>query len=166
MLWLDKTYDAYAQDTLNNLPGSRWLAIGPGCDAPEKVWPVERYCDLVERCSDLFDAVILVGGKGDINYADFVMKNLKHTCINLCGKTDLLQVSVIIKHTKMFIGNDSGLGHIASAVSTPTISLFGIGSPERYRPWGDQAKWIRGDESNIRNITVKQVENLLRSHMH
>jgi len=163
-LWLDETHETFAHDSLSILPGNKWLAIGPGCGGPEKVWPGERYCELVEQCSDLFDAVILVGGQGDIKYADVVMKGLTHTYINLCGKTDLLQVAAILKCTRMFIGSDSGLGHIASAVSIPTVSLFGVGSPEKYQPWGGQAVWLKGDNQEIRNISVGQVANLLRLH--
>jgi ADP-heptose:LPS heptosyltransferase len=163
-LWLDKTHDAYAQDTLNTLPGCRWLAIGPGCDVPEKVWPGDYYRDLANQSLDLFDAIILLGSQGDVKYAEIVTNGLKQSFINLCGETDILQAAAVLKRSSMFIGNDSGLGHIASAVSIPTVSLFGVGSPKRYHPWGRRAVWLKGDNQEIRNISVRQVANLLRAY--
>jgi ADP-heptose:LPS heptosyltransferase len=164
-IWLDEEHETFARKTLSVLPGNKWLVIGPGCGGPEKVWPGERYSELVEQCSDLFNAVILVGGQGDIKYAEIVMKALTHTCLNLCGKTDLLQAASILKRASIFIGCDSGLGHIASAVSIPTVSLFGVGSPEKYHPWSKRAVWLKGENQEIRNITVGQVANLVRTHM-
>ncbi|OGT35292.1 MAG: hypothetical protein A2W28_08415 [Gammaproteobacteria bacterium RBG_16_51_14] len=163
-LWLDESDEIFANKILAVLPGADWLTIGPGCGGPEKVWPGERYRELAERCSGLFDAVILVGGQGDVKYADIIKDGLTRKYLDLCGKTDLLQVAAVLKRSRIYIGSDSGLGHIASAVSTPTISLFGPGSPERYRPWGRQSVWIRGADNDIRNISVEQVMERLHSH--
>jgi len=126
--------------------------------------PGEYYRELVEQCSDLFDAAILVGSQGDAKYAEVVTNGLLRPCINLCGKTDLLQAAAVLKQSKMFIGNDSGLGHIAGAVSVPTISLFGVGFPERYRPWGGQAVWLKGKDQDVKNISIGQAIKLLRLH--
>ena len=59
--------------------------------------------------------------------------------------------------TRLFAGNDSGLGHIAAATGTPTITLFGPGDPARYHPWHPQARWIQSNTGNIEDITVDSV---------
>ena len=65
--------------------------------------------------------------------------------------------------SSFFIGNDSGLGHIASAVSVPSLTLFGIGEPQRYHPWGAQATWLQGDNNNINSITVNAVVQAVKT---
>ena len=69
----------------------------------------------------------------------------------------LLEAASLLEKSCLYIGPDSGLGHIASAVKTPTISFFSLMKPERYRPWGDKALCIRGSNNDARNITVDEV---------
>ena len=164
IIWIDQDSEAYADSVLNILPEGKWLAIGPGCGGPEKVWPGPCYRDMAASCSGLFSAVILVGGSGDWKYAEIVENGLSGSHINLCGKTDLLQVAAILKRCSMYIGSDSGLGHLAGAVSTPTVTLFGVGSPERYHPWGSRAAWIRGEDRDMEKIPVEQVVECVQTH--
>jgi len=65
----------------------------------------------------------------------------------------------------VFVGNDSGLGHMASAAGIPTITVFGVGEPDRYRPWGEKALWLVGEKQNINNVTVDDVVGLLQKQM-
>jgi ADP-heptose:LPS heptosyltransferase len=72
--------------------------------------------------------------------------------ININGVTDLLTTAAILKRAELFIGNDSGLGHIASAVKTKTFTIFGPGEPNRYRPWGAESYWYQNNEKDISKI--------------
>jgi len=75
----------------------------------------------------------------------------------------LLEAASLLEKSCLYIGPDSGLGHIASAVKTPTISFFSLMKPERYRPWGDNAICICGPENDARNISVDEVSAALYS---
>ena len=77
--------------------------------------------------------------------------------INLAGNTDLLQAAAILAQSQLFIGNDSGLGHIAAAAGTPTVTVFGPGDPARYHPWHPQARWIQSSTGHIGDIAVEAV---------
>ncbi len=77
--------------------------------------------------------------------------------LDCCGKTDLLTTAALLEQADYFVGNDSGLGHLASAVGTPSFSVFGVGQPHRYRPWGDKALWLQDAEHNIANVTAQSV---------
>ena len=110
---------------------------------------------------DIVDAVIVIGGSGDKEYADRMVTHLNVPYQNLTGKTGLLEAAAILQLTKLFIGNDSGLGHIASSLSIPSITLFGGGDPQRYRPWGPQALWPQGKNNDINSITVEDVSKLM-----
>ena len=56
--------------------------------------------------------------------------------IDLVGRTDLLTVAALLRRCVLFIGNDTGLMHIAAAAGTPTLGLFGPSPAEQYAPWG------------------------------
>ncbi len=56
--------------------------------------------------------------------------------IDLVGRTDLLTAAAILRRSALFIGNDTGLMHLAAASGTPTLGLFGPSPVERYAPWG------------------------------
>ncbi len=77
--------------------------------------------------------------------------------IDLCGVTDIIQAVAVQQCLVGFIGNDSGLGHMASAAGIPTITIFGIGDPGRYRPWGSKSIWLQGKDNKLGNIKVDDV---------
>ena len=60
---------------------------------------------------------------------------------DLVGKTDLAEIFLIMKKSKMFIGNDSGLMHLSALANIPTVGLFGPSDSKRYHPWG-QKLWL------------------------
>jgi lipopolysaccharide export system permease protein len=57
-------------------------------------------------------------------------------CIDLVGRTDLLTAAAVLKRSALFVGNDTGLMHIAAATGVPTVGLFGPSPPAHYAPWG------------------------------
>src|SRR5438045_3710212 len=56
--------------------------------------------------------------------------------IDLVGRTDLLTAAAVLRRCALFIGNDTGLMHLAAAAGTPTLGLFGPSAVEQYAPWG------------------------------
>jgi heptosyltransferase III len=56
--------------------------------------------------------------------------------IDLVGRTDLLTAAAILRQAALFVGNDTGLMHIAAAVGAPTLGLFGPSPAAKYAPWG------------------------------
>src|SRR5690606_12736868 len=67
--------------------------------------------------------------------------------VNLFEKGDLLTAAACLERAAFFIGNDSGLMHLAAAAGTPTLGLFGPSPEVRYRPWGPRASFVRTPES-------------------
>ena len=62
-----------------------------------------------------------------------------------------------------FVGNDSGLGHIAAAVGVPTVTVFGPGEPDRYRPWGPHARIVMAPDLNLQKLDAVPVLDALRA---
>jgi len=100
-----------------------------------KIWPREylmRFC--VELgLQDI--RVVITGTADDLVYANMLISSLKNTkIINACGKTTVNELAVLIKKCNVFISTDSSPLHIASAVGTPFIALFGPTDARRHLP--------------------------------
>lgn len=117
------------------------LAIHPAASCPSKIWPAERFAEVAERLADKYGfKVLLLAGPKDTHLAQKIAKGMHHACLDLAGRTSVAQLASLLKRCSLFISNDSGPVHIASAVGTPVISIFGRNqkglSPLRWGPTG------------------------------
>ena len=80
--------------------------------------------------------IVILGSDPDREDADRINKYTGNNCIDLTGKTSLMDVAVILKKSRLLVTADSGLMHIAYAVGTPTVSLFGSGIEKKWAPRG------------------------------
>lgn len=91
-----------------------------------------------------------------------VAANAALPCVDLCGRSSLLQAAAVLERCRVLVGNDSGLGHMASAVGTPTLTVFGPGQPGRYHPWGPWARWVVAPGKSLERLAPEVVvEQLL-----
>ncbi|MDD4980295.1 MAG: lipopolysaccharide heptosyltransferase II [Candidatus Omnitrophica bacterium] len=130
------------------------LAIHPAASCPSKVWPNERFSEVADRLIAKYGfKVLVVAGPKDIKIAQEVIKKISHPAINLAGKASVSQLASILKRCRLFISNDSGPVHIASALGTPVISIFGRNqkglSPLRWGPLGKKDKFLHKDAGCI-----------------
>ena len=89
-------------------------------------------------------SVALLGGKEELAIAEEVSSGLSSRCVNLVGRTSLREAVGIISRAKVCIGPDTGLMHLAAAVGTPVVSLWGATDPRRAGPYGFEALVIKG----------------------
>ena len=121
------------------------VAIHPGSPIPLKRWFPERYAELADRLIAQKRAnVLFVGVTDEIPIISEIQERMRGDSLNIAGKTDLIQLASILHACTMFIGNDSGPMHLAAAVGTPTIGLYGPGDPTRFGPIGAACQTIRG----------------------
>lgn len=141
------------------------IVLALGANSNHKVWPTENYVRLLKLLKIHFENIILIGSKNEIDKAKLFKKLYTKKVYDFCGKLTLLEAASIIKKSDFFIGNDSGLGHIASAVNTQSFIIFGEGDPGRYHPWGNKSSWYQNTEKDISLITpekiYKEVINIL-----
>ena len=163
-IWLDDDSISFAKKTFAADQDRNILAIGPGCSGkrPEKFWPTGNYALLANGLVDIIDSVLLLGGPGDSKLVEEIINDLKLPYINMCDKTDLLQAAALLKKVRVFVGSDSGLGHVAAAVNTSTLSFFSVDNPERCLPWGSASSWIMGANRDARNISVAEADAKIR----
>jgi ADP-heptose:LPS heptosyltransferase len=104
---------------------------------------------------------VLLGDTNDAENCRQLAQHMALPCLNLAGKTDLLQAAAVLEQTALFIGNDSGLGHLAAACDTPTFTVLGPGDPYRYHPWHPQARWLQSDSGDIADVSVAAVASAI-----
>lgn len=159
--WLSPAEHALAQATVASLPGTRWLALGPGARWAPKCWPAVKFSELTHHLQHLFDAILLLGNADDRDTCQRVAANLPLPHVDLAGKTGLLQAAAVLQQAQVFVGNDSGLGHLAAASGTPTVTVFGPGDPERYHPWHPRARWISSPSGGLVDIDASEVATVV-----
>lgn len=150
-LWLGERQRAAAAELVP--PGPPVLALGPGANWPPKRWPPRRFAALAERITAA-DGILpggrvaVLGGPGDRDEARHLLEAIPpHRLIDLVGRIDVLTVSAVLRRCALFVGNDSGLMHIAAASGIPTLGLFGPSREDIYGPWGPLAASLRTRET-------------------
>lgn len=134
-------------------PGGPVLGIGPTSNWAAKTWPpgcfIDLIHDLVRPGGPLpFARVAIFAAQDEEHLArpvcDAVPPELR---IDLIGRTDVALAGACLERCALYVGNDSGLMHMAAAAGTPTVGLFGPGWPEIYRPWGPSATYVSTPET-------------------
>ena len=111
--------------------GSSWTS---------KDWPVSGYLGLVKLLLKNTDLnIVLLGTSDHVASAESLLREVKSDRVkSLAGKTNLLELSSVLESSDFVIGPDSGPGHLASAVNTPYVSLFGPTDPQRVCSYANQ----------------------------
>ncbi len=137
---------------LQLLPPTRpVLILAPAANWAGKVWPAQNFIHLAERLLQEAPAlksarIAVFAAAHERAMAEPVMAGLaKHLPLDCIGHFDLAQVAAHLARASLFIGNDSGLTHIAAAAGVPTLGVFGPSDDRRYRPWGARAGFVRAD---------------------
>jgi len=129
------------------------LALAPAANWMGKTWPSERFAQtavaLMTRGQPFENGqVLILGGRDDRRAADPIRRALpKERWLDLTGEVDLLTAYACLKRARLFIGNDSGLMHLAAAAGAPTLGLFGPSDDRIYAPWGRYTRALRGPRS-------------------
>jgi len=147
-LWNTPEQEAEAARLLPG--GAPVLAVGPTANWGAKQWPAECFAGVVERVTApggiLPGARVAVFGAANERAAAQALLDRPGT-IDLVGKVDLATVHACVKRAAFYLGNDSGLMHIAAASGTPTLGLFGPSSEVFYGPFGPACASVRGPRS-------------------
>ena len=127
------------------------LAVGPTANWGGKQWPAESFAETVRRLTAedgiLPGARVAVFGAAHEREAALPVLAATEDPLDLIGSADLLNVFAILRRCRLFVGNDSGLMHMAAAAGIPTLGLFGPSAEWRYRPWGERCAVARTKES-------------------
>jgi len=164
-IWTTADDDARAAALLDRVPGPRRLVLAPGANWPGKRWPVEHYAALAQALREEFDSLVLLGSAADVADAGGRLDGLALPTLDLMGRTSLIEATAVMRQATLFVGNDSGLGHLASAAGIPSVTVFGPGRPERYRPWGSRASLLLAPDLALEKLLPSMVADHVRAQL-
>ena len=125
---------------------TRAVALCPGAEyGPAKRWPPSYFAELARTLTHEGDAVWLIGSAKDAEVAEDIVRLSGGACLNLCGKTSLDQAIELLASVRLAVTNDSGLMHVAAAVDTPLIAIYGSSTPEHTPPMSPHASILKLD---------------------
>lgn len=118
----------------------KFVALGVGStNSRAKRWQPESYARLNDRLQNELNVnVFLVGAKDEFDVSREVFEKSKSKPVILTGKTDLAEAAAILSEIDLLVSNDMGLAHIASAVGTKTLVIFGPTNPQTTQPWNSE----------------------------
>lgn len=124
-----------AAQWLAGLPRPR-IALNVGASRAYKRWPVERWASVARALTASGSGVVFVGDKSDAEAVAQVLPGLSGGYADLAGRTTLRELASVLAACDLLVTADTGPMHIAVAVGTPVVALFGATDPARHGPYG------------------------------
>jgi heptosyltransferase III len=162
-LWLSDVAINEADSVLPN--DSPVIGLGVTANWLPKIWPAQNFVALAGRLTGT-DGVLpaarvaVFGAEEERALAQPVLDGLTdNQCVDLVGRNALPTVAACLSKCDLFIGNDSGLMHMAAAVGTPTIGLFGPSPAVRYGPWGKHCTAVESSISYAELVGVPSFDH-------
>ncbi len=120
------------------------LALCPGAEyGGAKRWPAEYFAEVARHHVARGGVVMLLGSGKDVPVTQQIADAVNSTaCLDLAGKTSISEVLALLALADQVVSNDSGLMHVAAAVDTPVIALYGSSDPNYTPPLNDRAQII------------------------
>jgi heptosyltransferase-2 len=125
---------------------SPWIAIHPGSGGKTKCWPPEHWAALSEAVRRLpgEPSILWVGGEADLPVLE-ALRPLRRPQDRLAWNLPLPQLGAVLERAQLFLGHDSGISHLAAAVGTPCLLLFGPTDPAVWAPPGMHARVLQAE---------------------
>ncbi len=152
---VDPASEKAAEDLLAEYgiePGSPLVAVNVGATRPQKRWFAESFAQTLNGLRDT--PVVLVGaGAEDTQMAADILRQVQSSPVNLVGKTEVNVLAAVLRRCDLLISGDSGPMHLATAVGTPCVALFGSTDPNVTGPFDD------GSEAIYKNLSCSPCGN-------
>lgn len=137
----------FASDLLRSLGlGDRPIvALNPSATVIVNRWFPDRFGELAKRLKGEGLDIVVLGAGSDRDLVDEVMRAAGDSAVDLCGKTKVGQLAAVIERCSVVVSNDTGPMHVAVAVGTPVVAIFGAADPSVTGPYDPSAKvlWER-----------------------
>ena len=126
----------------NRLKGRVLIGFNPGATYGEaKCWPLEKFVELGKRLKQTYDASILIFGSSRPKEQELnatIAEGIGEGCLNLSGQTSLLELASLLRQCHLLVTNDTGTMHVAAAVGTRVVAIFGPTDPRTTSPVGEE----------------------------
>jgi len=112
-------------------------------------WPIKYWKELAEIVLNRYNCdIVLTGAKEDAEFSDQIL-DVSPKIKSLCGKLNIVENSFVLSRCKLVISGDTGPLHIATAVKTPVIGLYGAAPVSRTGPYGKNCFTVKSDRSCV-----------------
>ena len=117
------------------------VCIHPGSGMPSKLWQSEKWAEAAVQVARRHNVtIIFTGSPAEKALIDDIAGRMKAKSCSVAGETSAGQLAALYRRARAVLGPDSGAMHVAAAVHTPTVTLFGPADPIEFAPWGDRRK--------------------------
>ncbi len=124
-----------AADLLARSRGAPLIGLHAGAKDAARRWPPERFAALADALIERYGVVVaLTGAAQERHLTAAVRRAMRHPALDLAGETDLGTFAAAIARLDLLVTNDTGASHIAAAIGTPSVVLFGPSRPEQWAP--------------------------------
>ena len=126
------------QKKLNNRP---YVVLHPGSIMETKRWHAEKFGELARGVSSRGLTIVVTAGPGEELFASDVAKEVQGAVIML--GLSIPELAELIRGARLYVGNDSGPMHLAAAVKTAVVAIWGSSDSRRWRPWGTDYRVVQ-----------------------
>ena len=121
----------------HNVKADNYAVFVPSAAHKDKRWPIERFAALADKIASQFGLpTVAVGTASEKSIIDNLKKLANVPIANLAGRTGLKELTALLRMARLVVANDTGPAHIAAALDTPVVLIFGPTNPARVAPYG------------------------------
>ena len=158
------------------------IALHPGAGSRKKAWPPQRFAALGGILAHKNKKLLIIEGPADKEAVEEVTAGLNGIPYVLIHDTPLKKLAALVSCASLFVGNDSGISHLAAALEVPTLAIFGPTDPRCWAPQGEHSFWLQGtaecspcglkrrqdcqQQRCLESIDVEDVLTVLDENMH
>lgn len=142
--------DAYMEKLLRKnrvLPADFLVVVHASPRHKSHLWLDERFAKLADSLVERYNAkVVFSGSIPDFVLNSRIIHSMGHRAVNLAGLTDVKQLFSLVRRANLVVSVDTGIMHVAAALNTPVVALFGAGNPKIWRPYSGNSLYIFKDK--------------------
>jgi len=145
-----------ALSALGRLPGKRLIALHPGAGKPRNRWPVASYARLGRLLHERGMQLLVTWGPDEGALGAELLEQLGIQVLRVADR-DLRRVAALLSQVDALVCNDTGVMHLAAAVNTPLVAIFGPTDPALWKPPGDRFIALRASDSLCSSVSPERV---------
>ena len=117
------------------------IAVHPGASKLPRAWHPERFAAVASGAARLVGGRAVILGSGQDAHLARIMASAAPDLVDLTGRTSVREMAAVFELSRLFLGSDSGPMHVAAALGTPVVAIFGPGIPAKTAPFVDPGRY-------------------------
>ena len=141
------------------------ITMAPGAGRKTKRWSASRFAEAGDYFMKQGKCVCLVGGEGDQEVCDSVVRQMRHPVLNFANRFSIQETAALVLHSELLISNDTGVMHIGCALGKPVVALFGPTTGHLgFTPFRSPYRVVEEEDLDCRPCSYHGTENCPKRH--